>query len=312
MLASRNRHQKLDSKLRAALFLLAGVLALLTIGLGTALAEGEEEGGGGPSDPVVVPETEAPPVTNPTTTPSEPTTTPVTSSPTPAVKTPESAPTSSGTTRTSSPSTGTRGSSGGSKSAPTQTNNGVGDSGGSGDSGRSHSGGSTGSSGGGSTTSAPTGSSSPTAPTTTTDRSTNSIESAASALAQRAGHATGTDKKSQQKAVKDLGEAVGKALLGNGVSVAKPKHHNNGVADFVPLPGKSKTLYFLLILVILAIASFVVWAQFRGPRASRRRKAHIDHRTAGAARLTPAERVRARQWSTEHARPARSTRRKAA
>lgn len=311
MRSGRNRHPKFDSRLRAALFLLAGVLALLTIGLGTALAEGEEEGGGGPTDPVIVPETEAPPVNNnPTTTPSEPST-PVTSSPAPTVKAPETAPTSSGGTHTSTPSTGTRGSSGGSKSTPTQTNNGVGSSGGSG--GGSDRGGSGGSSGGGgSTTSAPTGSSSPATTTTTTDRSTSNIERAAAQLAQGAGHVTGTDKKSQQKAVGDLGKAVGKALLGNGVSVAKPKQHGDGVADFVPLPGKSKTLYFLLVLIILAIASFVVWTQFRGPRASRRRKAHIDHRTTGAARLTPTERVRARQWSTQQGRRARTARRKAA
>ncbi|HUB99592.1 MAG TPA: hypothetical protein VMS11_07195 [Solirubrobacterales bacterium] len=288
-------------------------MALLTIGLGTALAEGEEEGGG-PSDPVIVPETEAPPVTNPTTTPSEPST-PVTSSPAPVVKAPESAPTSSGGTRTSTPSTGTRGSSGGSKSTPTQTNSGVTNSGGSGGGGsdRGGSGGSSG--GGGSTTSTPTGSSSPattTTGTTTTERSTSNIEKAAAQLAQGAGHATGTDKKSRQKAVGDLGEALGKALLSDGVSVAAPKHHGDGVADFVPLPGKSKTLYFLLVLVILAIASFVVWTQFRGPRASRRRKAHIDHRVTSAARLTPTERVRARQWSSQQERRARTARRKAA
>lgn len=306
--ASRNRDQKPNSRLRAALFLLAGVLALLTIGLGTALAEGEVEG---PADPVIVPETEAPPVTNPTTTPSEPTSAPVTSAP--STPTTESAPASSGVTRTSSPSTGSRGSSGGSKSTPTQTNSGVTNSGGSGGGGGSDRGGSGGSSGGGSTTSAPTGSSSPaTTTTTTTDRSTSPIEKAAAALAQGAGHATGTDKKSQQKAVGDLAEAVGKELLSNGVSVAKPKHHGDGVADFVPLPGKSKTLYFLMVLIILAIASFVVWTQFRGPRASRRRKAHIDHRTTSAVRLTPTERVRARQWSTQQRRRARTARRKAA
>lgn len=308
MRSGRNRHPGFHSRLRAALFLLAGVLALLTIGLGTALAEGEEVGGG-PTDPVIVPEIEAPPVNNPTTTPSEPST-PVTSSPSATVKAPESTPTSSGSTHTSTPSTGSRGSSGGSKSTPTQTNNGVGSSGGGG--GGSDRGGSGGSSGGGgSTTSTPAGSSSP-ATTTTTDRSTSNVEKAASQLAQGAGHATGTDKKSQQKAVSDLGKAVGKALIGNGVSVAKPKHHGDGVADFVPLPGKSKTLYFLLVLIILAIASFVVWTQFRGPRASRRRVAHIDHRTTSAARLTPTERVRARQWSTQQGRRARTARRKAA
>ncbi|HET7443862.1 MAG TPA: hypothetical protein VFJ57_04310 [Solirubrobacterales bacterium] len=275
------------------------MLALLSIGLGTALAEGEEEGGGGPTDPVIVPETEAPPVNNPTTTPSEPST-PVTSSPTPA---PESAPASSGGTHTSSPSTGSRGSSGGSNGTPTQTNSGVANSGGSD---RGGSGGSSG--GGGSTTSAPTGSSSPTPSATTADRSTHGVESTAGAGAPRGPHAAGGDKKSASEAGADPGEAG----LGDGVSVAKPKHHSDGVADFVPLPGKSKTLYFLLVLVILAIASFLVWTQFRGPRASRRRKAHIDHRVASAARLTPTERVRARQWGTQQGRRARTARRKAA
>jgi hypothetical protein len=308
MRSGPNRQPKRHSRLRAGLFVVAGLLALLTIGLGTAFAEGEEEGGG-PVDPVIVPEVEVPPVTNPVTIPSEPASTPVTSSPAPVTRT-ESAPVSSGGSRTSSPSPSTRGSSGGSKTTPTQTNHGLTDSSGNAGSG-GNSGGSTGSSGGGSTTSAPTGSTSPSS-TTTTERSTDSVEKAAAALAQSAGHASGGDKKAQQNAVKHLGEAVGKALLGNGVSVAKPKPHNDGVADFVPLPGKNKTLYFLLILVVLAIASFVVWTQFRGPRESRRRKAHIDHRTTGAPRLTPAERVRARQWSTEHTRRTRPARRKAA
>lgn len=156
----------------------------------------------------------------------------------------------------------------------------------------------------------PTGSSSPAS--SSLERSTSSVEKAAEALATRAGQATGKGKKAQQEAVSHLGEAVGKALLGTSVSVSKAKPHHDAVPAFVPLPGKNKTLYFLLILVILAIASLVVWVQFRGPRQSRRRKAHIDHRTATAARLTPVERVRARQWTTEHARKARPSRRKAA
>ena len=305
------RHPKLDSRLKAVLFLLAGALALLTIGLGTAFAEGEEEGPA-PIDPVVVPEVEVPTVSNPPTAPAETPTTSAPSSPAPVTRT-ESGSSGSSGGRTSSPSTGTHGSSGGSKPAPTQTNHGLADSGGSGGNGG---GGSTGGSGGGgNSTSVPAGSGSPTS-TTSLEQSTSSVEKAAAALAAHAGQATGKGKKAQQDAVSHLGEA----LLGAQVSVSKPKPHHDAVPAFVPLPGKNKSLYFLLILVILAIASFVVWTQFRGPRQSRRRKAHIDHRTTTAARLTPAERVRARQWTTEHghkdARPpgrkARPPRRKAA
>ncbi len=299
------RHPKLDSRLEAVLFLLAGALALLTIGLGTAFAEGEEEGPA-PVDPVVVPEAEVPTVSNPPTAPAEAPASPAPSSPAPATRT-ESGSSGSGG-HASSPSTGTHGSSGSSKPTPTQTNHGLADSGGSGGNGG---GGSTGSSGGGNSRSAPAGSSSPTS-TPGLERSTNSVEKAAAALAAHAGQATGKGKKAQQDAVSHLGEAVGKALLGTSVSVSKPKPHHDTVPAFVPLPGKNKTLYFLLILVILAIASFVVWAQFRGPRESRRRKAQIDHRTTTAARLTPVERVRARQWTAEHARKARPSRRKAA
>lgn len=305
MLDERIRHPKRKSRLQAAVFVLAGLLALLTLGLGTSFAEPSEEEGGA-SDPVIVPETETPPVTNPAPTPAEPST-PVTSTPAPSVKPTESSPTGSSGSRPSSPSTGSRGGSGGSTSAPTQVNHGLtGSDGGSGGHGGA---GSTGG-GGGSSASAPTGSSAPST-ATTTERSTSGVEKAATALAERAGQNTGQDKKSRQDAVKNLGEAIGKQLLGDGVSVTKPKHHNDGVADFVPLPGKSKTLYFLLVLLILAIASFVVWTQFRGPRESRRRKAHIDHRVTSAARLTPAERLRARQWSTERSR-SRPARRKAA
>jgi hypothetical protein len=306
MRSGPNRHPKLDSRLRPVLFLIAGVLALLTIGLGTAFAEGEEEGPA-PIDPVVVPEAEVPTVSNPPTTPVETPPAPAPASAAPVTRT-ESASTGSSGGRTSSPSTG---SSGGSKTTTTQTNNGVGDSGGgAGDRSSGGGGGSTGSRGGNST-SAPTGSSSP-ASSTGLEQSTSNVEKAAAALAAHAGLATGKGKKAQQEAVGRLGEAVGKALLGAGVSVSKPKPQHDIVPAFVPLPGKNKTLYFLLILVILAIASFVVWVQFRGPRQSRRRKAHIDHRTATAARLTPVERVRARQWTAEHARKARPSRRKAA
>lgn len=314
MRSDPNRHPKLDSRLKAVLFLLAGALALLTIGLGTAFAEGEEEGPA-PVDPVVVPEAEVPTVSNPPTAPSEAPAAPAPSSPAPVTGSSGSSGSSGG--HTSSPSTGSHGSSGGSKPTTTQTNNGLTGSGGSGSSG-GNGGGSTGG-GGGNSTSVPTGSSSPTS-TAGLERSTSDVEKAAAALATHAGQSTGKGKKAQQDAVSHLGEAVGKALLGAQVSVSKPKPHHDVVPAFVPLPGKNKALYFLLILVILAVASFVVWTQFRGPRQSRRRKAHIDHRTATAARLTPAERLRARQWTTEDgrkdARPpgrkARPPRRKAA
>jgi hypothetical protein len=316
MRSDPNRHPKLDSRLKSVVFLLAGALALLTIGLGTAFAEGEEEGPA-PVDPVVVPEVEVPTVSNPPTAPSEAPAAPAPSSPAPVTGSSGSSGSSGG--HTSSPSTGSRGSSGGSKPTTTQTNNGLTGSGGSGSSG-GNGGGSTGSGGGGgNSTSVPTGSSSPTS-TAGLERSTSDVEKAAAALATHAGQSTGKGKKAQQDAVSHLGEAVGKALLGAQVSVSKPKPHHDVVPAFVPLPGKNKALYFLLILVILAVASFVVWTQFRGPRQSRRRKAHIDHRTATAARLTPAERLRARQWTTEDgrkdARPpgrkARPARRKAA
>lgn len=293
--------------MRTALLLIVAAMALLTLGLGTAFAEGEEEG---PTtvDPVVVPETEAPPTSNPATAPVEPSASPAPSTSAPVSKPSESGSSSGGSTKHTSSPTTSGGSGGGSNSAPTHTNNNVSDGGGSSPSS------SGGGQGGGSTHSASPTESSFAAPTSSVEHSTDSVERATSALAQATGQGAGKGKKSQQEAVGHLGEAVGKALLGNGVSVVKAKPQHDVVPDFVPLPAKSKTLYFLLILIVLTIASFVVWIQFRGPRASRRRKAHIDHRTAGAVRLTPAERLRARQWNTEHARArkARPTRRKAA
>jgi hypothetical protein len=309
MRSGEDRHPKRFPSTRTALLLIVAALALLTLGLGTAFAEGEEEG---PTtvDPVVVPETEAPPTSNPATAPVEPATSPAPSASAPVSKPSESGSSSGGSTKHTSTPTTSGGSGGGSNSAPTHANNGVAGGGGSSP---SSSGGGSNQSGGSTHSASPTGSSAA-APTTSVEGSTDSVEKATSALAQATGQGAGKGKKSQQEAVSHLGEAVGRALLGNGVSVAKPKPHQDVVPDFVPLPAKNKTLYFLLILVVLAIASFVVWTQFRGPRASRRRKAHIDHRTASAVRLTPAERLRARQWNTEHARArkARTTRRKAA
>jgi hypothetical protein len=305
-----NRHPKLIPGLRSGLLLIAAALALLTIGLGTALAEGEEEGPT-TTDPVVVPEAEAPPTSNPATAPVEPATSPAPTATAPVSKPSESGSSGGSTKHTSTPTTS--GGSGGSKSAPTHTDNSV--AGGGGSSPSSGGGGSSNGGGGGSSHSAAPTQSSSSAPTSSLDlTSDSSVEKATSALSQVSGRGGGRDKKSRQEAVSHLGEAVGKALLGNGVQVVKAKPHQDVVPDFVPLPAKNRTLYFLLILVVLAIASLVVWIQFRGPRASRRRKAHIDHRTASAVRLTPAERLRARQWNPEHARArkARPPRRKAA
>lgn len=55
---------------------------------------------------------------------------------------------------------------------------------------------------------------------------------------------------------------------------------------WVPLPGKSKLPYMLVILAVLAIAALIVWTQFRGPRESRRWKARVDHRAGSASGFT--------------------------
>jgi hypothetical protein len=290
-----------DFRLRSALLLLLG--ALLVLGLAPSLAAAAEEAEGPlpPTEPVIVPEVEAPQtptVTTPETTTSQPAPAP-SSSP---AQSPSAAPVTHTTTRSTH-------SSGGSAPSPTTVNHSVhSPSGGSGSNGASHH------SGGSGSTSPVIETGTSSSPTSTAASPTRDVEGALSHLATRAGHGGANDKQGRQKALGDLGSAVGKALIGSQVKVAAPAHKDQ-IPAFVPLPGKSKTIYFLAILAILAVAALVVWLQFRGPRDSRRWKARIDHRTS--ARLSPAERARARadgrRWAAAEHTPQRPRpRRKAA
>jgi hypothetical protein len=264
--------------LHGGLFVLVGALVLLALGAATAFAEGGEESEGRlpPIDPVVVPEVETP-VTPPVTLPES---NPAPSASAPPSKASEPAPSSSGSGSTRTPTTR----SGGSKPAPSTVNhNSVRGpaSSGSGSSG----GGSTGGSGGGSSESSPQGvESGASSPTPAPTAPTRNLENVANDLAARAGQAPAKSRKDRQDAVARLGKVLGTALLGKAAAVSDPKQDQGPV--WVPLPGKSKLPYMLLVLAVLALTALVVWTQFRGPRESRRWKARVDHRAASASGFT--------------------------
>ncbi|MDX6626800.1 MAG: hypothetical protein QOE56_1789 [Solirubrobacterales bacterium] len=266
--------------LHGGLFVLIGALIVLALGAATALAEGGEEGEGGPlpTDPVVVPEVETP-VTPPVSLPES---SPAPSASAPASKPSEPAPSSAGSGST--PTTRSGGGSGSSKPAPSTVNhNNVRGptSSGTESSGANSTGGSGGGNSGSSPQSVEAGSSSPTAATAAPTRN---LEKVANDLATRAGQAPAKGKKDRQAAVARLGKALGTALLGQSAAVSHPQQDQGPV--WVPLPGKSKLPYMLLVLAVLALAALVVWTQFRGPRESRRWKSRVDHRTGSASGFT--------------------------
>lgn len=246
---------------------------LLALGAATALAAPGEELEGGPpnSEPVIVPEVETPStpsVPTPVTAPSNPSSAPVS-------KPSESAPSSTTTQSTHTTSGSTRSSSGsGSHSSPTTVTHTVrGPS--SGGSGRTESSGSSGGGGGGSTETAPvavtpTGSSSP---ASVASAPTSNVEKAAADLANAAGGTKANDKKSRQKAVSDLGKALGTALLGKAAAVSHPEKKH--AVLFVPLPGKSKLPYLIVILTIAAILGFILMVQFTNPQRVRYWRARL-------------------------------------
>jgi hypothetical protein len=276
--------QHRDKKwLHGALFALIGALVVLALGAATAFAEGGEESEGGPlpTDPVVVPEVETP-VTPPVSVPES---NPAPSASAPPSKASEPAPSSSGSGSTRTPTTRSGGSSGGSKPAPTTVNhNSVRGpaSSGSGSSGAGSTGGS--GSSGSSPQSVEPGAASPAAGTAPASAPTRNLQNVANDLAARAGQAPAKSKKARQDAVARLGKALGTALLGKAAAVSHPKQDQGPV--WVPLPGKSKLPYMLVILAVLGLTALVVWTQFRGPRESRRWKARVDHRAGSASGFT--------------------------
>jgi hypothetical protein len=129
--------------------------------------------------------------------------------------------------------------------------------------------------GGGSTETAPvavtpTGSSSP---ASVASAPTSDVEKAAADLANAAGGGRAIDKKSRQKAVSDLGKALGTALLGKAASVSVPEKKH--AVLFVPLPGKSKLPYLIVILTIAAMVGFILMLQFTNPQRVRYWRARL-------------------------------------
>jgi hypothetical protein len=293
-----DRQRSFEFRLRSVLLLVVAGLVLFALSPSLAAAASEEAEGGPPTvEPVIVPEVETP-ATPPVTVPLPTTATPA---PAPSSKPTESSSAPAPVTHTTTHSTH---SSGSSSPAPTSVNHSVNGPPSSG----SESGGNSGSSSSGSGSSSQPVETSSSSPTSTESATAGDVGKVVSALGALGGHAAAKDKKGRQEVLGHLGSAVGKALLGSQVTVAAPSHKDQGPM-FVPLPGKNKLLYFVLILAVMAVAALVVWLQFRGPRESRRWKATIDHRTS--ARLSPAERARARahsrRWTTTE-----RTRRKAA
>jgi hypothetical protein len=262
---SATRHLSSKIWLQNLVLLAIGTLAALALGAAAAYAAGEEEGGGGPIEPVIV-EVEAQLPSTPKPTEST-TTTPTTTAPAPKPSEPVVSAPSGGTTHTTAPTHTVR--SGGSSSHATVNNSVRGPS--SGDPGPS-----TGSNGGGggestgssgsNVTSTPTSASTPTS--TSTAAPTSTVEKAAADLVHRAGGgAAGGDKKSRQDAVKDLGKALGTAILGNRLAVSHPEKKH--AAFFAPLAGKDKLPYVLLILAIALVVALIIAVQFTNPQRLR-------------------------------------------
>lgn len=290
-----DRQRSFEFRLRFGLLLLVCAFVVAALSPALAAAAAEESEGPPTVEPVIVPEAEVP-VTPAATAPETGNSAPA---PAPSAKPTESSATSAPATHTTTHSTP---SSGGSGSAPTAVNHSV--------RGPSSSGpvsnGNSGSGDGSSASSSPSPSTESAASSPTSSLSpSNDVGKVASALGTLGGHARAKGKQGRQEALGHLGSAVGKALIGSQVQVAAPPHKDQ-LPAFVPLPGKSKLLYFVLILAVMAVAALVVWLQFRGPRESRRWKATMDHRTS--ARLSPAERARARADSRRWAAAERTPR----
>lgn len=254
---AQTRQPHLDSRLRVALFTVVGLLALLVCGAGTAMAE--EEGSSGPIDPIVVPEVEVPTTGNQTATPTETTSSNSgSSSPAPASKPTETV-TSTGTTTTKHTSAPV--SSGGSKTAPTQANHGITNSGGSTNSGGNSSP-SGGNNGGGETTSAaPTGST-PSVTTTSPDRLSEDPESATTTAAGAGFAAAGKAKAHSQPAAQP-DQAPETGALSDADAVSKPDKH---APFWAPLGGKNSLPYVLVILAIVVIGLAILFIQFGNPQ----------------------------------------------
>lgn len=254
------------SRSRAALFSVVALGAFLLLGVGSAL--GAEEGGSTPTDPIVVPETEAP-TSNPTTTPSEPSSGSSGGSSSPA---PTSTPSGSTTTGTTTTHTSAPASSGGSgpKSAPTQVNHGIsGGSGGSSPSGGSNSGGS----GGGETTSAaPTGSSF--SPTTTTEAggSGGGADNAAATTAARATSVAKVKKPQHEQPAAQPDPAPETGSLSDADAVTKP---DKQAPFWAPLGGKDSLPYKLLILMVVVVGLAILILQFTNPQRLRYYRARL-------------------------------------
>lgn len=273
--------------LQGGVFLLAIASLLLALGAATALAAGGEEAEGGPPtvEPVIVPEVEVP------STPSVPVpvTTPSTPSSSPVAKPTESAPSSTATqtTHTSGGSTHSSGGSGG-RSGPTSVTHTVRGpaSSGSGQTGGSGSSGSSGSGESAPVSVAPTGSA---AQTAVGAAPTSGLEKAAADLTKRAGGAQATDKKSRQEAVSRLGKALGTALLGKAAAVSHPEKKH--AVLWVPLPGKSKLPYLIIILAIGAVLAFILMVQFTNPQRVRYWRARLFGQPTAAITVSAARKL---------------------
>lgn len=254
-----NRRLHLDSRLQAALFVVVASLALLVFGVGSAMAE--EEGSSGPIDPIVVPETELPPVTNPTTTPTESSAGSGSSAPAPVTKAPETTTSTGTSTHTSSPS------SGGSKTAPTQVNHSITGSGGSGG-GNSASGGGGGGGGGETTSSAPTGSS----PSLTTTSPDGSPETAEKTTTATGAVAAGKKKAAQPQPASKPDKAPEAGQIGAADAVSQPDKH---APFWAPLGGKNSLPYKVVIIGIVLLGLAILFLQFTNPQRLRYWRARL-------------------------------------
>jgi cobalamin biosynthesis Mg chelatase CobN len=246
-----------EFRIRSVLLLALAALANLALVPALAAAASEEEGGPPSGEPVIVPEVETPvppPVTLPELTPSPPSSAPVS-------KPSESAPTSSApqpthSTHTTHTSTGSTHGSGGSTSAPTTAHHASHHSSASGGSQQTGSSGSAESA----SPSSPAGSSAPGANVSTPSSQSSPVQRAAAHLAARAGHAPAKSRHGRQQAVQQLGKTLGTALLGTAAAVSQPE--KKALPSWVPLPGKSKLPYVLLLFVVLQVVVLVIGWRF--------------------------------------------------
>jgi hypothetical protein len=279
---------RLDFKpLHGALLLAAALFAVLTIGLSPALADPLEEGGGEgplPTEPVG----EIPPVEIPLP-PVEPV------EPSPESESPSDPPSNPG--GPSSEPGGNTGPSGGSQqpanqphesSGPASTPGSTATPAGGGGSGHrhhssrgpTHSAGSAlpaphkGSAAGGGGNTQSTAGDAAAAVTNFIGQvlPTSGLERVGSELAVRAGLAPAHDKAAQRDVVARLGNAVAAAALGSAVTSSSPASASGPphASPFVPLHGKPKVIFLILLVASMGIAVMVIGAQFRTALRTRR------------------------------------------